>query len=67
MLLLGETASEANPAVREDLGVVFDAPFVLPDWTVSKTGRATAPFYSRWDADLFGALVERFHLAPKPP
>jgi ABC-2 type transport system ATP-binding protein len=65
MLLLGETASEANPAVREDLGVVFDAPFVLPDWTVSKTGRATAPFYSRWDADLFGALVERFHLAPK--
>ncbi|HAM45831.1 MAG TPA: hypothetical protein DCM67_12525, partial [Propionibacteriaceae bacterium] len=65
MFLLGEPASEANPAVREDLGVVLDAPFVLPDWTVSKTGRATAPFYSRWDADLFAALVERFHLAPK--
>lgn len=65
MSLLGEPVSEATVAVREDIGVIFDAPFVMPDWTVAKTGRATAPFYSRWDADLFGTLTERFHLTPK--
>lgn len=65
MTLLGEPVSEATPAVREELGVVFDAPFVPPDWTVGKTARATAPFYSRWDADLFATLVERFRLTPK--
>lgn len=65
MTLLGEPVSEATPAVREELGVVFDAPFVLPDWTVGKTARATAPFYSRWDADLFATLSERFRLTPK--
>lgn len=65
MTLLGEPVREANTAVREELGVVFDAPFVLPDWTVSKTARATAPFYSRWDADLFATLIERFRITPK--
>ncbi len=65
MALLGARVDELDTVAREDTGVVFDAPFVLPDWTVRKAGRAIAPFYSRWDTDLFGALIERFHLPAK--
>jgi ABC-2 type transport system ATP-binding protein len=65
MALLGAPVDELDTTVREDIGVVFDAPFVLPDWTVSKAGRAIAPFYSHWDADLFAALTERFQLAAR--
>lgn len=64
MSLLGSPVTGANVAVREDIGVVFDAPFVLPDWTVTKAGRAIAPFYSRWSPDLFDSFVQRFHLDP---
>ncbi len=62
MSLLGQPVGDNNLAVREDIGVVFDAPFVLPDWTISAAGKALAPFYSRWDTALFEALLNRFHL-----
>lgn len=61
--LFGQPVGASNDANRNDIGVVFDAPFVLPDWTVRKAGAALAPFYSRWDADLFERLLDRFHLA----
>ncbi|MBA3021987.1 ABC transporter ATP-binding protein [Propionicimonas sp.] len=62
--LLGHPVGDDNVAVREDIGVVLDAPFVLPDWTIGNAGRALAPFYSRWDTALFGRLLNRFHLEP---
>ena len=65
MTLLGSPVAEGSVAVREDLGVVFDAPIVLPEWTVRTAGQALSGFYTRWDASSFEALLERFGLSPR--
>ncbi|GAB2474985.1 ABC transporter ATP-binding protein [Xylanimonas ulmi] len=49
---------------RDRIGVVLDAPFLVPDWRVTEAARALRPLYSRWDERQFAALTDRFGLRP---
>jgi ABC-2 type transport system ATP-binding protein len=59
--VLGREVSD-DVAIKQDIGVVFDQPFYPGSWTVAQVGRALAPCYSGWDAELFLAYVNRFGL-----
>jgi ABC-2 type transport system ATP-binding protein len=54
-----------HPALAaEDVGVVFDQPTLIPEWTPTQAARALRPFAVRWDAQLFTGLIDRFRIAP---
>ncbi|MBK8462296.1 MAG: ABC transporter ATP-binding protein [Nigerium sp.] len=39
------------------IGVVFDQPAYVPDWTATQVGRAVAPFYPAWDGARYAELL----------
>ncbi|MCV2392694.1 ABC transporter ATP-binding protein [Actinotalea sp. M2MS4P-6] len=55
----------ADPALREDIGVVLDHSTLVEDWRLTEVERALAPFYSRWDGARYRALLEEFELDPR--
>ncbi|MFT3888429.1 MAG: ABC transporter ATP-binding protein [Arachnia sp.] len=46
------------------VGVVFDQPAYVADWTAAQTGRALAPFYPSWDGARFDELLRWAGIAP---
>ena len=48
--------------VRDRIGFVYDECFFYDELTIKETRRIAAPFYSRWDDEVFYGYLERFEL-----
>jgi ABC-2 type transport system ATP-binding protein len=53
-----------DPDVREKIGFVYDEHGFYGGLTLRATGRATAPFYRRWDQARYDTLLGKFRLDP---
>lgn len=60
--VLGQTMSDANTALREEIGVVYDSDNFPEHFTVAQLERVMQDVYRRWDNALFQRLIEQFHL-----
>lgn len=54
---------QMDPAEKEKIGVILDAPFVSEDWKVKDVEAALRPFYAQWDHDQYEKYVAQFGLA----
>ena len=52
----------ADPELRAQVGFVSETPYYLPSLTVSQVRDAVAPFYPRWDEELYRRLREELEL-----
>ncbi|PIC79743.1 sodium ABC transporter ATP-binding protein [Sporosarcina sp. P18a] len=48
--------------IKERIGFVYDADFYYEDLTIEKNKRILAPFYSKWDDELFYYYLRKFQL-----
>jgi ABC-2 type transport system ATP-binding protein len=49
-------------ALRQDVGVVLDHPFLVGDWRLAEVERTLRPFYERWDGGRYRQLLDEFGL-----
>ena len=54
-----------DPAVKEDIGILFDQPYYQEEWTPLDIERSLSPFYPGWDAALYKSCLSRFGLDPR--
>ncbi|PRI12359.1 ATP-binding cassette domain-containing protein [Leucobacter massiliensis] len=62
--LMRPDAGTVSMPPLERVGIVFDQPFVLPDWRVRDAAAAYAAFRSGWDGPHFEGLCRRFGIDP---
>lgn len=55
--LVHQDAGEVNVLPHDRVGVVFDQPAYVADWTAAQVGRAVAPFYPAWNQAEFDRLL----------
>lgn len=51
-----------NPAIRQQIGVVFDDLPVDPVYTATQLGKIYGGIYSQWDEELYGKLLRQLEL-----
>lgn len=51
--------------IKERIGVVMDQPFYVNEWTLFDIEKALSPFYKKWSAQKYSALLKDFSLDPK--
>lgn len=56
---------DADTALREKIGVVYDGDNFPRFWTAKQLSRVMAGFYAQWDDALFWHYLKRFHLLPE--
>jgi ABC-2 type transport system ATP-binding protein len=56
---------ESSIAQNEQIGIVFDAPLYVDDWTIKDTEAALSPFYANWNTAKYADYLKRFGLDPK--
>ncbi len=61
--LLGSHAD--GPAVKEEVGILFDQPYYQEEWTPLDIERNLSPFYSGWDSRRYREYLSRFGLDPR--
>lgn len=61
--LLGRPAQD--PAVKEEIGILFDQPYYQEEWTPLDIERSLSPFYSGWDSGQYRDYLSRFGLDPR--
>ncbi len=49
-------------ALRQEVGVVLDHTYLVPDWRLSEVERTLRPFYDRWDGARYRQLLDEFGL-----
>ena len=57
--------SEVSDVENEQIGVVLDAPLYVEEWTIADLEKALAPFYQKWDQQVFADLLKQFRLNKK--
>ena len=57
-------AGTVDVVPHERVGVVFDVPAYVPDWTAAQVGRGLASFYPTWDQARFDRLLAWADIAP---
>lgn len=55
----------AEAEIKERIGVVFDQPFYVEEWTLREVERALAPFYQTWQSARYHQLLRDFDLDPQ--
>ena len=60
--LFGEEMFDADTAMREKIGVVYDGNNFPVNWTAKQLAGIMAGFYTQWDNVLFQKYVENFNL-----
>ena len=61
--LLGSSAD--GPAVKEEVGILFDQPYYQEEWTPLDIERSLSPFYPGWDSRRYREYLSRFGLDPR--
>lgn len=62
ILIFGLDNIKDGVRVRDRIGFVYDECFFYDELTIKETRRIAAPFYSRWDDEVFYGYLERFEL-----
>ncbi|MBI5974780.1 phenol-soluble modulin export ABC transporter ATP-binding protein PmtA [Staphylococcus canis] len=60
--ILNQTMKEAPVAIKDRIGFVYSELYLNERWSIQKVEKLIAPFYSRWDHDIFLNFLERFGL-----
>ena len=60
--LFGKEMFDADTAMREKIGVVYDGNNFPTNWTARQLAGIMAGFYTQWDNVLFQKYVENFNL-----
>ncbi|PID22375.1 sodium ABC transporter ATP-binding protein [Sporosarcina sp. P3] len=60
--VFGESHKRHTVEIKERIGFVYDADFYYEDLTIEKNKRILAPFYSKWDDELFYSYLRKFQL-----
>ncbi len=63
--LFGREMLDADTALREKIGVVYDGDNFPSFWTAKQLSRVMAGFYAQWDDALFWHYLKRFQLLPE--
>lgn len=63
--LFGKEMSDANIALREKIGVVYDGENFPPYLTAEELSHIMQGIYTKWDNTLFKKYLEEFRLLPK--
>lgn len=63
--LFGKEMSDADTAMREKIGVVYDGDNFPPYWTARQLSQVMAGLYANWDHALFQKYLEDFRLPEK--
>lgn len=59
--ILGKDVTH-NYDFKQDIAVVFDDLFFVDGWKISDVESAIAPFYKKWDTDVFHNYLKKFNL-----
>ncbi len=60
--LFGKEMLDADTAMREKIGVVYDGNNFPAYWTAKQLSQIMEEFYAQWDNSLFQKYLENFHL-----
>lgn len=60
--VFGENSHNLSPATRERIGLLFEGHLTYEFMTIDQVERFYAPFYPRWDRDLFYCMVRKLGL-----
>jgi ABC-2 type transport system ATP-binding protein len=60
--VFGEDSHELSPATRARIGLLFEGHVAYEFMTIRQIERFYAPFYSRWDRNLFYRMVDKLGL-----
>ena len=63
--LFGREMLDADTALREKIGVVYDGDNFPSFWSAKQLSRVMAGFYAQWDDALFWHYLKRFQLLPE--
>ena len=63
--LFGREMLDADTALREKIGVLYDGDNFPSFWTAKQLSRVMAGFYAQWDDALFWHYLKRFQLLPE--
>lgn len=58
----GETMTDGNRVIRNDIGVVFDTIHFSGELTPKKLEKVLSDVYENWQGDQFFSYLERFHI-----
>lgn len=61
--LLGKEQNDIP--MKEELGILFDQPYIPEDWTPLDLEKSLRPFYHSWDSSQYRTYLSRFELNPK--
>ena len=61
--LLGKANN--NIPIKEEIGILFDQPYIPEDWTPLDLEKSLRPFYRSWDSSQYRNYLSRFELNPK--
>lgn len=50
--------------IKEQVGVVFDQPYYVDEWSLLSVEKAVSLFYSKWDSNKFRRYLKEFDLNP---
>ncbi len=48
--------------IKENIGVVFEAPYYIPDWNLMDLEASVKPFYKTWNSHRYYSLLKDFEL-----
>ena len=51
--------------IKEEIGILFDQPYIPEDWTPLDLEKSLRPFYRSWDSSQYRNYLSRFELNPK--
>lgn len=65
--IFGNDPKQDGVATRARIGFVYDEPKHYPHLSLGRLGSLVAPFYDRWDDELFHRLARQFELPLRKP
>lgn len=63
--LFGKDHIDFERQVKDRIGFVYDENYFYEDLTIKQMKNIIAPFYSKWDDDVFNKYIKDFNLDPK--
>ncbi len=61
--LFGKPADDVS--LKEDIGVLWEAPYYQEDWNAVDLEKSMRPFYKKWSSMVFYQYLDRFGIEPR--
>jgi len=62
--VLGCDHGAEEEKIKQRVGIVFDQPYFVDEWTVRDVETTVKPFYREWDSKTYNEYLSRFSLLP---